>query len=70
VASLAGLGRRGLVARTAAYTAASGMIGLAATALLVAGHFLGAGAGGMERIAAYPLPLWMIVTGILLLRAR
>lgn len=56
--------------RTAAYTAASGTVGLAATALLVSGHFLGVGEGGMERIAAYPLPLWMIVTGIAFLRAR
>jgi hypothetical membrane protein len=70
VASLAGLGRPGFAARTAAYTAASGMVGLAATVLLVTEHFLGVGVGGIERIAAYPLPLWMIVTGIQLLRAR
>jgi hypothetical protein len=30
---------------------------------------LGLGIGGMERIAAYPLPLWLIVVGVALLRS-
>jgi hypothetical membrane protein len=41
-----------------------GSAGLLATALFVSGHYLGLGIGGMERIAAYPLPLWLIVVGV------
>jgi len=40
-----------------------GSVGLLATALFVSGYYLGTGIGGMERIAAYPLPLWLIVVG-------
>lgn len=49
----------------AAYSITSGLIGLAATALFISDKFLGLGIGGMERVAAYPLPLWLIVTGII-----
>jgi hypothetical membrane protein len=45
-----------------------GSVGLLATALFVSGHYLGLGIGGMERIAAYPLPLWLIVVGVSLLK--
>lgn len=45
-----------------------GVVGLMATALLVSGHFLGTGVGGMERIAAYPLPIGLMMVGIFLLR--
>ena len=45
-----------------------GIVGLVATALLVSGHFLGAGIGGMERIAAYPLPIGLIMVGLFLLK--
>lgn len=55
-------GRRGL----AVYTAISGIVGLLATALFVSDHYLGLGIGGMERVAAYPLPLWLIVAGLVL----
>ncbi|MDQ3010545.1 MAG: DUF998 domain-containing protein [Acidobacteriota bacterium] len=48
----------------AAYSIGSGLIGLLATALFISDKFLGLGIGGMERLAAYPLPLWLIVTGI------
>jgi hypothetical membrane protein len=41
-----------------------GSLGLLATALFVSGNYLGLGIGGMERIAAYTLPLWLIVAGI------
>jgi hypothetical membrane protein len=41
-----------------------GGLGLLATALFVSGHYLGMGVGGMERVAAYPLPVWLIVAGI------
>jgi hypothetical membrane protein len=40
-----------------------GSLGLLATALFVSGYYLGLGIGGMERIAAYPLPLWLILVG-------
>jgi hypothetical membrane protein len=46
-----------------------GSLGLLATALFVSGYYLGLGIGGMERIAAYPLPIWLIVMGITLLQA-
>ena len=47
----------------AVYSIILGSVGLLATALFVSGHYLGLGIGGMERIAAYPLPLWLIVVG-------
>ena len=47
-----------------------GMAGLVATALFVSRHYLGLGIGGMERVAAYPLPLWTIAAGAGLARAR
>ncbi len=46
-----------------AYSMASGVVGLIATALLVKGEYLGLGIGGMERMAAYPIPLWLMVAG-------
>ena len=42
----------------------AGVIGLLATALLVSERYLGLGAGGMERLAAYPMSLWQIVAGL------
>ena len=48
----------------AIYSIVSGVVGLVATALFITDHFLGLGIGGMERVAAYPLPLWLIVAGI------
>lgn len=50
--------------RASAWTIACGAIGLAATALFVAEVYLGIAIGGMERVACYPLPLWLIGTGI------
>src|SRR5262249_33267486 len=40
-----------------------GSAGLLATALFVSGHYLGLGIGGMERVAAYTLPVWLITMG-------
>lgn len=40
-----------------------GMIGLIALALLISKIFLGLGPGGMERMIAYPLLLWVIGFG-------
>jgi hypothetical membrane protein len=47
----------------AVFSIIAGSVGLLATVLFVSGHYLGLGIGGMERIAAYPLPLWLIVVG-------
>ena len=48
----------------AVYSIVSGVVGLLATALFISDHYLGLGIGGMERLAAYPLPLWLIAAGI------
>jgi hypothetical membrane protein len=45
-----------------------GLLGLAGTALFVEGIFLGLGQGGMERVAAYPLTLWLTGAGVHLWR--
>jgi hypothetical membrane protein len=52
----------------AAYSIVLGLVGLVATLLFVSGHYLGVGIGGMERLAAYPLPLWLIVAGVSLVK--
>jgi len=52
--------------RWAGYSIASGVVGSIATALFASRHDLGLGLGGMERLAAYPLPLWTIAVGIVL----
>jgi len=52
----------------AVYSIVSGIVGLLATVLFISDHYLGMGIGGMERLAAYPLPLWLIVAGISLVR--
>jgi hypothetical membrane protein len=43
-----------------------GALGLAATGLFAQGYGLGLGVGGMERIAAYTLPIWLITAGALM----
>jgi hypothetical membrane protein len=43
---------------------ALGATGLTATALFVERVFLGLGIGGIERVAAYALPIWLIAAGI------
>ncbi|HEU5097892.1 MAG TPA: DUF998 domain-containing protein [Roseiflexaceae bacterium] len=62
------LGAAGRPVWLAGYSIGSGLAGLLATWLFVAGQYLGLGIGGMERVAAYPLPLWMIVVGVALER--
>jgi hypothetical membrane protein len=52
----------------AIFSIIAGSVGLLATALFVSGHYLGTGVGGMERFAAYPLPLWLIVAGVFVAR--
>ena len=54
--------------RWGVFSIASGVVGVLATALFASGHYLGLGIGGMERLAAYPLPLWTIVIGVALAR--
>lgn len=45
-----------------------GALGFVGTLLFVSGHYLGIGLGGMERVAAYPMTVWQIVAGVVLLR--
>jgi hypothetical membrane protein len=45
-----------------------GLTGLAATVLFPIDIHLGLGVGGMERVAAYTVPVWLTWTGILILR--
>jgi hypothetical membrane protein len=59
--------RRGPV--LAFYSIVSGVVGEASTWLFVIGHDGVLGVGGMERVAAYALPVWMIVVGISLARS-
>ena len=49
---------------------ALGVTGLLATALFVQGYGLGLGVGGMERVAAYTLPVWLVAAGVLLVCER
>jgi len=62
---LARAGRRPLLS---AFSVLCGVVGVLATWLLVTDRFLGLGIGGMERFAAYPLPIWLIAVGIASLR--
>lgn len=67
------LGRTGLTGRPArgfeTISVAAGVIGLAATGLFAWDHrALGLGAGTLERIAAYPITLWQVCAGAVLLR--
>lgn len=47
---------------------AAGILGLVAIAWLTAHVDLGLGVGGVERLGAYPFPLWLAGMGVLLLR--
>jgi hypothetical membrane protein len=57
------LGRSRRHPALASYSLLSGAVGEASTWLFISGHDLGLGVGGMERLAAYALPLWSIVIG-------
>ena len=46
------------------YTVSTGLIALIALGLYASSHYLGLGAGGIERVVAYPQTIWMIVVGI------
>ena len=47
----------------------AGVAGLLGVALLGARVYPGLGVGGMERVVAYPFPLWLAGTGVALLRS-
>jgi hypothetical membrane protein len=51
-----------------ALTLCAGLIGLFGFAFLGMHAYLGLGVGGMERVSAYPFPLWIAAMGALLLR--
>lgn len=48
------------------YTIATGIVTLTALGLYFLQIYLGLGPGGMERLAAYPQTLWLIVFGVFL----
>ena len=50
-----------------AYSIVSGVVGLVALWLFVSDRDLGLGIGGIERLTAYPIPIWMIVAGLVFL---
>lgn len=54
--------------RLAISLAVLGIAGFTATVLLVTGRYLGIGIGGIERVAAYPLPVGLMMAGYFLLR--
>jgi hypothetical membrane protein len=49
------------------YTFASAVVALASLPLFASNNYFGLGAGGMERLTAYPQTIWLIVYGIHLL---
>lgn len=46
------------------YTIATGLISLIAFSLFATHNYLGIGIGGMERLAAHPQTIWLIIFGI------
>jgi hypothetical membrane protein len=58
------LGRSRRRPALAFYSLVSGVVGESSTWLFIAGHDGGLGVGGMERVAAYALPVWLMVIGI------
>jgi hypothetical membrane protein len=50
------------------FTGIAGGIGLVGLFLFVLGVDLGLGEGGMERVAAYPQTIWLIIFGIYMSR--
>jgi hypothetical membrane protein len=52
----------------AVISVAFGVTGLLATAIFSQGYGLGLGIGGLERVAAYTLPVWLITAGARIVR--
>ena len=48
------------------YTVLSGLVGLVALVLFLTHAYAGIDIGGMERVAAYPQTIWMIIFGVYL----
>lgn len=46
------------------YSIISGIVSLAALLLFITHNYLGIGIGGMERISAHPITIWLIIFGI------
>jgi hypothetical membrane protein len=51
-------------------TFCAGALGIFGFACLAAGFYFGLGVGGMERVAAYPFPIWLVGMGVLILVRR
>ena len=69
--ALSGIHRGGKWSRRSILPLLCGAIGLLTTLLLPYSGFLHVGAGIMERLAAYPLPIWLTSCGYtFLLRIR
>ncbi len=49
-------------------TMAAGVVGLLGIVLLGLRAYAGLGVGGMERVVAYPFPLWLAGMGVLILK--
>lgn len=45
------------------YTIISGIVALLALSLFITQNYIGLGAGGMERLTAYPQTVWLIIFG-------
>jgi hypothetical membrane protein len=52
------------------YSVISGAIALGALLLFIINTYLGLGVGGMERIAAYPQTVWLIIFGLYMSRSH
>jgi len=52
------------------YTFLSGVLSLVAFGLFVTNHYLGLGAGTMERLVSYPQTTWLILFGIYMTATR
>lgn len=60
--------RTGEISATHRYAVVLGALGLAAMVLHFGHHGLGLGVGGMERVTAFGVPIWLALTGTHLLR--
>lgn len=63
VAGAAMLAQNSAPTGLALYTLASGITASAGTILISSGVTAGIGVGGIERVAFYPYPLWLMLTG-------
>lgn len=59
--------RTRVLAGFSGFSLSAGLLGLTATLLFFSDIYMGLGVGGMERVAAYPLPIWLTAMGALLL---